>query len=205
MRMFFHSLPRLGLLVGVLAAVTWPAAARAQQAFASWELNVHAGTLIPDDDLLGEDEDAEFLLGGRIARDVGSGFAIGGNFDWIPATDVEFPSAFETDVNTFLYSGDVSYTFPTGASPLRVFVLVGAGAGTVSYDDQPPGLNDDSTTGFLLPFGGGVKWLGERFGFRAEVRDNLLFLDAEDVPFLTGNDTESLNNVELSGGVSFLF
>lgn len=181
------------------------------QSASPWELNVHAGTLIPDEDLLGDD-DAEFQLGARLYREVGSGFAVGGNVDWTPVSDAVLPGAdangaFTTDANVFLYSAEVRYTLPL-QGPVDVFGLVGAGAGTVSYDDQPPTLDDDSSTSFLLPFGGGIRWTSAsgRWGLRGEVRDNVLFVDTEDSAFLFGDDdTEDLHNVEITGGVSFYF
>lgn len=192
-------------------ALVVPGALFAQVGPASpWEINVHAGTLVPDEDLLGDDS-AEFMVGARIARRLAHGFAIGANLDWSPVSDVDFPeltqTGFMTDVNVVLYSVDLTYTLPL-RGPLDVFASVGAGAGTISYDDQPPTLDDDSSTSFLLPFGGGIRWTSPsgRWAIRGDVRDQVLFLEPEDGPFLLGTgDTEDLHNVEATVGVSFLF
>jgi len=88
----------------------------------------------------------------------------------------------------------------------QVFVAGGAGAATVVYDDIPPGNDDDSSTSFLLPISGGFRsFLSPNLAIRVEVKDNLIFMDAADSPFLTGSDTDDLHNVQLTAGLSFFF
>jgi len=203
--MIAHRILMLPAVTVLLAAGT-AATADAQTSQRPWQINVHTGIVIPDEDLVGDEDDAQFALGGRLSREIGNGFSVEGAFDWVAVTDVRFAGGFESDVHLFFYSGNLRYTIPTWG-PLKVFVGGGAGAGTVVYDDQPAELDDDSATAFLLPVFGGVEWRrpGGRWGLRADVRDHILFLDEEDTAFVIGDDTEAMNNIEVTGGISFYF
>jgi hypothetical protein len=92
--------------------------------------------------------------------------------------------------------------FPT-TSPLKFFVGSGVGAATVKVSDVPEPF-EDSETDLLVPLAGGVKWYSGSPGnagwaLRGEVRDNIIFVDSGE------DDSETTNNFEFSGGISFLF
>ena len=168
--------------VGLAAALAAPTAARAQET--PYELNVHVGALKFDDA-----DDTDTMAGARFMLQYPSGWAWGGNFDWVGADE---------DVTVYLYSFEIDYTFPT-AGRTKFFVGGGAGAATVKFDDE--GLledEDDSSTDALVPLVAGIKFLNQpvqpKWAIRGDVRDNIIF----------GED-DSSNNFEFSGGVSFFF
>ncbi|HWC06414.1 MAG TPA: outer membrane beta-barrel protein [Gemmatimonadota bacterium] len=179
----------LGLLVTLLAGAT---PARAQNWY---ELNLHGGALSLDDA-----DDTDGILGARMMLQYNSGLAWGGNFDWVPS-NADF-GGDDFDVNLYLYSFGLEYMFPT-TSPLKFFVGSGVGAATVKVSDVPEPF-EDSETDLLVPLAGGVKWYSGSPGnagwaLRGEVRDNIIFVDSGE------DDSETTNNFEFSGGISFLF
>lgn len=190
---------RITILTAVALLLGVSAGARAQAehyANRPLELNVHAGGILFDD-LLGDE--TEPIVGARFVYNMASGWGIGGNFDYAPLSReiFEFDDGVDLDVDldVYLYSADINYTFPS-ETQLHAFVAAGAGAATFSVEDG------DSDTDFLLPLGGGVKWFNRTndpdWGVRAELRDNIIFVE-------TADDTDATNNFEFSGGVSFFF
>lgn len=181
--------------LGLVLAVSADGRAQAEHyANRPLEANVHVGALAFDEG------DTEALIGGRLVYNLPSGFGIGGNLDWSPVDD---------DVNVYLYSVDLNYTFPSDAQA-HFFVSGGIGAATISLDLPDEFADDDSETDLLVPIGGGIKWFNRTndstWGLRAEVRDNIIF--AEGFEFADGaveEDTEATHNFEFSGGVSFFF
>ncbi|HYO47631.1 MAG TPA: outer membrane beta-barrel protein [Gemmatimonadota bacterium] len=188
----------------------------AQAQVSNWELNLHGGALRydlefgDDDDVEGDDEsdDTDVLLGARLVRNTSSGFAIGGNFDWVLADKIDLPATAEDDdinVNLYLYSIELDYVFPI-ASRAQLFAGAGFGGHTVQFHDLPGG--DESFTDPLIPLAVGLKIVNDpvdpTWGFRVDVRDNAVIRDVADS--LGGNkDSEWEDNFELSGGVSFFF
>ncbi len=168
--------------VAALLALIWSGEARAQAT--PYELNVHVGGLSLDDA-----DDTDVLVGARIMLQYPSGWGWGGNFDWVSADE---------DRDLYLYSFEIDHTFGRG-SQLRPFVGGGIGAATEKTTTEG---DDDSDTNVLIPLAGGVKWLNQpsqpSWAIRGEIRDNIIFRD-------TGEDTETTNNWEFSGGVSFFF
>lgn len=184
------------VLLAAAALLGWTAQARAQAehyANRPWELNLHGGAHFLDD---AEDTDVGF--GARMFLNQPSGWGFGGNFDWV-LSDTNIGDD-ELNVNTFLYSGEVEYTFPS-TSQAHFFVGAGIGAATTTFDDAPAGVDDE--TDLLVPVGGGLKWFNRtndpNWAIRVDVRDNIVF--AEDA----AGDSDAQNNIEVSGGVSFLF
>ncbi|MGH7551047.1 MAG: outer membrane beta-barrel protein, partial [Gemmatimonadota bacterium] len=181
----------LGLLIALLAAEP----ARAQNWY---ELNLHGGAFNADNPENVED-DTDGLIGARMMLQYGSGWAWGGNFDWIPS-NADFDGE-DFDVNMYLYSLGLEYMFPA-SGPTRFFVGSGIGAATTKVSDVPEPI-EDSETNLLIPVGGGVKWYNgapstATWALRGEVRDNIIFVD-------NGDDSEATNNFEFSGGISFIF
>ena len=168
---------------------------------APWELNLHVGALFVDGGEDGE-SDTDPMYGARLGYNTPGGFGFGGNFDYVQS-DADLDGE-DVDVSTYLYSGELNYTFPS-SNPLHIFLLAGVGAATTSYSDVPEGF-DDSFTDLMIPFGGGLKWFsGGSWGIRTEIRDNMVFVD-DVIDVEEGDtDTETFHNVELSGGVSFFF
>lgn len=195
-------------ILGVLALVlAWTGTGLAQAehyANRPLELNLHAGALSIDGGDDG-DRETELLLGARLVYNMASGFGIGGNFDWARESENDF------DIDLFLYSVDLNYTFPS-QNRAHFFVAGGVGAATVSPDEDLEEFGVESDTHLLVPFGGGVKWFNRTFdpswGIRAEVRDNVVFVGDDEI-VIDGVpieiEGETTHNIEISGGVSFFF
>ena len=177
----------------------------------NYELNLHGGALILDDDFaasLGEAEDTDGLLGARFLYNTSAGWGFGANFDWVPAASIDRRGTDDDlDINLFLYSAEVDYTFPS-PNRLHLFVGGGVGAATVSLSDEPEAIEDDSETDFLVPLAAGLKWFSrttrQSWAFRAEVRDNIIWQEAFDMEE-GDEDPEATHNVELSAGLSLFF
>ncbi len=165
------------------------------------ELNIHGGAMIFDDLI---SDDTELGFGGRLAYNMPNGVGIGGNLDWSQVT-VSREEGGEVDINIYLYSAEVDYTF---AASTKLHPFVGAGVGAATFS---PDINDaESETELMVPIAAGIKWFNETnsptWAIRAEVRDNIVFATAEDENGggVFEND-ETLNNIEISAGVSFFF
>lgn len=194
---------RLALVAALGLLVTFATAdsARAQNWY---ELNGHLGGLRYDI----EDSDTDVALGARMMLQYRSGFAWGGNFDWVNVNRIDVLGTDEDiDIDLYLYSLGLEYTFPT-AGQFKPFLAGGVGAATGRIDDIP-GLSDDdeSKTHLLVPLGVGFKWYNAPLGnaswaIRGDLRDNIIFVGDESVIF--GSD-ETKNNWEFSGGISFIF
>lgn len=168
------------------------------------EFNAHVGALFLDTPE-GADSDTDPMYGIRLGYNTPGGFGLAGNLDWVPGERNLFGS--DVDVNTWLYSGEINYTFGSGGR-IHPFVAAGVGAATRTFSDLPDDDDDiESQTDLMIPFGGGIKWFSQsnRWGIRTEIRDNMILLtDVEDVEE-GDEDTEATHNVELSGGISFFF
>lgn len=200
----------------LVAALVLPGRAHAQ--VSAWELNLHGGALIYDigfgdeEEELGDDDtDTDFILGARLVRNTSSGFAIGGNFDWVLADQINLPEGAgddDLDINLYFYSIEVDYVFPTG-SRVQPFVGLGFGFLTTDVTDLPTEFGDETQTDPLIPIAVGLKIVDDpeypRWGFRADVRDNAVIRDIV-VDFETGEeDSEWEDNFEISAGFSFFF
>lgn len=168
-----------------------------------YEFNVHVGGLQYD---LGFDEDdntdTDVMIGARLTQHFESGWGWGGNFDWVLADELQ-TGGEDIDVNLYLYSGEVNYTFPT-TGQAKFFLSGGIGAATFKVDDIPGGVDDDfSDTNLMVPLGAGFKWYNDAtsptWAIRGDVRDNIVFGDDDE-----GED-ETDQNFEYSIGVSFVF
>ena len=167
------------------------------------EFNAHVGALFIDtpEDVEG---DTDPMYGIRLGYNSPSGFGLAGNLDWVPGQR-NFAGS-DIDINTYLYSGEVNYTF---GSSVRVhpFVAVGVGAATRTFSDIPGDDDIESQTDLMIPFGGGIKWFSKsnRWGIRTELRDNMVLETDVFDPEEGDEDTEAAHHVELSGGISFFF
>lgn len=188
---------RFGLAAAFLATLASAGAAQAQSRYIRpYELNIHAGAFFPDQF---RNDDTELMLGGRILVNLLSGWSFGGSFDWVPRDQIEIGGGEDIDINTYLYSGGVEYTFAR-QSTTRLFAGAGIGAATTKFSDAP-GLDD--RTDLMVPLAVGIKWFDRpadpSWGIRAELRDNIIWFEDG------GGETDATNNFEISGGVSFLF
>ncbi len=160
-----------------------------------YELNLHAGGLFPDDD------DSQGIFGTRFMLHKASGWGFGGNFDWVPISDEDTGLDEAVDVNRYLYSFEVDYTFQS-TNPLRFFVGGGLGAASTRINDAPEEI-DDLETDFLLPLAIGLKWFNRMdnpsWAIRFDVRDNIIWFESPN------GDTDPENNWEITGGFSILF
>lgn len=141
------------------------------------ELNVHAGGLHLDGG------DTKGMYGARLIYNMPSGWGIGGNFDWVPVDGGKY----------YIYNATVEYTFPS-SSQLHFFADAGVGAATASPDEG------DSQTNLNVPVGAGVKWFNATYdptwGVRVDVKDQIVH---------SSSPSDTSNNIEFSGGVSFFF
>ncbi len=178
----------------------------------NYEFNLHGGALFLDDEFarsIGEADDTDGIVGLRFLYNTAPGWGFGANLDWVPAAQIDLgPSAQDEDldINLFLYSAEVDYTFPS-PNRLHLFVGGGVGAATISLEDAPSGI-DDSETDFLVPLAVGFKWFSrttrQSWALRAEVRDNIIWHDRLDIED-RDVDPEATHNFELSAGISFFF
>lgn len=178
---------------------------RAQAQAPPIELNAHVGALFIDtpEEIEG---DTDPMYGIRLGYNTPGGFGFAGNLDWIPGERNLFGS--DVDINTYLYSGEVNYTFPS-SNPVHFFLAGGVGAATRTFSDIPGEDSIEGQTDLMIPVGAGIKWLSgsNTWGIRAEVRDNIVFetdIVDVDIPGVE-EDTEARNHIEVSGGVSFFF
>lgn len=209
-----------GFLLGALLALGLTARAAHAQSPAShyhnnnYEFNLHGGALFLDDEfarLRGETDDIDGLVGLRFLYNTAPGWGFGANLDWVPAAQIDLRGTdADLDLDVFLYSAEVDYTFPS-PNRLHLFVGGGVGAATISLGDGPEGLGnliDDSETDFLVPLAVGLKWFSrttrQSWALRAEFRDNIIWRDRFD-PDEGDDDPEATHNFELSGGISFFF
>lgn len=169
---------------------------------ASWELNLHAAVLRPG---LFDESAGALQFGGRLVRNFGSGVSFGGSVDWARPEDVTLATLAGQSASLLLYSAELDYRFRV--SPRTEFFLgAGVGAATLTLDQPPLGVAE-SSTGLLVPVGGGFKILNRpvspTWALRFDVRDNVILLEALNAD---GDiETEPRNNVEASVGVSLLF
>lgn len=182
------------VIIGLTLFLVGPASAqRRYNPFPPYEFNLHAGGLFPDEG------DSDGLLGMRFMLHKASGWGFGGNFDWVPVGDTGFEDV--VDVNRFLYSFELDYTFRSD-NPLRFFAGGGAGAASTRIDNAPADI-DDLQTDFLLPLAIGLKWFNRMdnptWAIRMDVRDNIIWLER------ANGDTDPENNWEISAGFSILF
>jgi hypothetical protein len=188
------------LVLGVTAS------ARAQEEHygpSPLEFNAHVGALFIDTPE-GVESDTDPMYGIRLGYNTPGGFGLAGNLDWVPG-ERNFGGG-TVDINTWLYSGELNYTF---GSPARIhpFIAAGVGAATRTFSDIPGEDSIDSQTDLMIPVGGGIKWFSgsNRWGIRTEVRDNIVLETDVFDPEEGDEDTNAAHHVEVSGGISFFF
>ena len=191
--------------LSALVLLGQPGALSAQPAAAArisnWELNLHAATMRPD---LFDESSGALQFGGRLFRNFGSGLSLGANVDWARTGDVTVAPFDGLSASLVLYSAELGYD--VRVSPRAVFHL-GVGVGQAKLDlDRPLVGAAESSTGLLVPAGGGVKIhnrdVAPTWAIRFDVRDNVILLETVSGD---GTETEPRHNVEASVGFSFLF
>ena len=191
--------------LSALVLLGQPGALSAQPATAArisnWELNLHAATMRPD---LFDESSGALQFGGRFFRNFGSGLSLGANVDWARTGDVTVAPFDGLSASLILYSAELGYD--VRVSPRAVFHL-GVGVGQAKLDlDRPLVGAAESSTGLLVPAGGGIKIhnrdVAPTWAIRFDVRDNVILLET-----VSGDatETEPRHNVEASVGFSFLF
>ncbi|HJR54259.1 MAG TPA: porin family protein [Gemmatimonadota bacterium] len=199
-----RTLPVCLYALSALVLLGQPAALFAQPATArisNWELNLHAATMRPD---LFDESSGALQFGGRLFRNFGSGLSLGANLDWARTGDVTVAPFDGLSASLILYSAELGYD--VRVSPRAVFHL-GVGVGQAKLDlDRPLAGAAESSTGLLVPAGGGIKIhnrdVAPTWAIRFDVRDNVILLET-----VSGDatETEPRHNVEASVGFSFLF
>ena len=166
------------------------------------EFNVHGATLVGD---LFEESGNALQFGARLLYRTNSGLSFGGNFDWATADNILIRTGLDgLSASILMYSFEIDYA--TRVSPRADFFFGGGiGAATVQFD----GASDlQSSTGSLVPIGGGIKLLNRpvdpSWAFRVDVRDNIIVRTVVD-PITQAETDEARHNWELSAGISFLF
>lgn len=116
-----------------------------------------------------------------------TGFGVAGGYTWNSRVAVEtelavFPTVPEGplinfDASTWNLTGNLLYHFAPRSSRITPFVIGGLGVGHANTDilATDPLLREfgatDSSTGFIVNFGGGLKYyLNDRFGVRGDLR-----------------------------------
>ncbi len=183
---------------------TLPATAQPSNAvrISNWELNLHGATLRTG---LFDESSGALQFGGRIFRNFGSGLSLGANVDWARSSDVTVAPFDGLSASLLLYSAELGYDIRV--SPRAVFHL-GVGVGQAKLDlDRPIAGGAESSTGLLVPAGGGIKIhnraVDPSWALRFDARDNVILLET-----LSGageTETEPRHNIEASVGLSFLF
>ncbi len=196
--------PRTALALVALLCVL---SAAPDQAVAQtgWEANVHAATLVND---LFEESGDGVQVGGRLVYTTPWRVTVGGNFDWARLTDVGLGLVDGATADLLLYSGQVGYAVPV-ASRADLMLAAGIGGVTIRLRDVPSSTGVlTSSSGQLVPVGVGIRLrnraVDASWAFRADVRDDIIFLDVQD-PASGDVDQEPRHNWEISAGVSFLF
>ena len=167
------------------------------------EFNAHVGALFIDTPE-GVESDTDPMYGIRLGYNTPGGFGLAGNLDWIPGKRNVGGSSI--DLNTYLYSGEVNYTFGSGGR-IHPFLAAGVGAATRTFSDIPGEDSIDTQTDLMIPVGGGIKWFSQSnsWGIRTEVRDNIVLETDVFDPEEGDEDTSAAHHVEVSGGISFFF
>jgi hypothetical protein len=168
----------------------------------NWELNLHGAAMRPG---LFDESSGALQFGGRIFRNFGSGLSLGANVDWARSSDVTVAPFDGLSASLILYSAELGYDIRV--SPRAVFHL-GVGVGQAKLDlDRPIAGGAESSTGLLVPAGGGIKIhnraVDPSWALRFDARDNVILLETSSGD--GGTETEPRHNIEASVGLSFLF
>lgn len=208
----------LGLVLSAAALLIAPTALSAQ--WGNWELNIHGGLYqrdlgldVEEFDLADEDDDTDTdpLIGARLLYNTTSGIGLGANFDWVFVDEIPLgPGAPSEDVNVnlYLWSGELHYTFPS-ESRAKFFAGAGIGGATRQFTDLGVTGDDEETfTDLLVPVFLGLKFVNDAFdpswGFTVEGRDNIIWIDEFD-PVEGDEDKKAENTWALQAGLSFFF
>ncbi len=179
------------VLLGAVLALGIAARAHAQN-LPPYEVSVHVGGVALDDFLGGE---TEFAVGSRVLYSMSSGLGVGTNFDWIQPTPKD-DFGEDVNINIYLYSGEVDYTFRTDS---QTMAFVGAGVGAATFSPE----EGESATEVLIPLAAGVRWVNDaatpEWGIRAEFRDNVIVVSVDDEDL----SDQTTNNIEFSVGITF--
>ncbi|MGH7564936.1 MAG: thrombospondin type 3 repeat-containing protein, partial [Gemmatimonadota bacterium] len=195
-------IPRTALACALLLIL--PAGSRPAAAQAVWEANIHAATLVND---LFEESGNGVQAGGRLVYTTPWRVTVGGNFDWARLSDIGLGLVDGATADLLLFSGEIGYAAPV--SPRAELMLAaGVGAVTVRLRDVSSLTAETSSSGQLVPVGLGIRLRNREvdasWAFRADLRDDIIFLDILD-PASGEIDQEPRHNWEISAGVSFLF
>lgn len=199
---------RMTLAIAFTALMVFGITARAQAQAEHYgpspvEFNAHVGALFIDTPE-GVDGDTDPMYGIRLGYNTPGGLGFAGNLDWIPGQR-NFAGT-NVDINNYLYSGEINYTFPSSGR-VHAFLAAGVGAATRTFSDLPGDDSIESQTDLMIPVGGGIKWFAQsnRWGIRTEVRDNIVLETDVFDPAEGDEDTDARHHVEVSGGISFFF
>ncbi|MGH7571116.1 MAG: hypothetical protein ACREMK_04640 [Gemmatimonadota bacterium] len=187
------------------------------------EVNVHAGMLFFGDPRL---SDSTFpALGARLAYHLPGGVAFGGNLDWQRVSvDVNRfvgpPDLFDDEFfvhDIVLYSAEIDYTFNTQS---RIQYFVGGGLGGATIRQSARGTGRNVTPGgeprrvtyktfLVVPLGAGLKVFNREkdpsIAFRLDARNHTMWISDSKRDEVSLLKKGTVNNVELSAGISFLF
>lgn len=186
---FFDSMPRIPPRRQPMLRESW--------LFRPFNVSVFEGALFATPPIKPQFHAATgYFTGFRVGWDFATHFGVETRFGfskvYVLNADVStlggYQKIFYFDSNLLIY--------PWGDTRWRPFLSLGGGLADVSVVANN-GLNLHPGA-FNLPFGGGIKYrYGSRVAFRADIRDNLTFLG--------GGGLQTLNNLEVLGGIEFHF
>ncbi|HJU87367.1 MAG TPA: outer membrane beta-barrel protein [Gemmatimonadota bacterium] len=144
------------------------------------EVNVHGGVAFLD-----ELETNEPFAGGTALIHVGSGVALGGTVDWVPAT-VDLDENDDEDGESaalWYYSAELQYGFPS-VTQAQFYGLIGAGVAKFQPSEDLEDLGVEDESDIMVPVGVGVRWYNDKedasWGATLEVRDRIVYKDEEE-------------------------
>lgn len=183
-----------------------------------WALVPYAGVLSMSDselDGVGMTLDSSAIFGARLGYRFARHWSFEASYGYAPLSAAA-EGFGDVDGRLHLYHAGFHLIAPAEGAA-RLLLYGGAGAVHYSYDEferQGVLLQDESWAHELLvTLGAGVEVdAGERFAFRADVKDHVQFCRAEDEPIVETEDFSHcplddtvLHNPELSGGVVIRF
>jgi len=149
------------------------------------------------------------LLGAQAGVNLGSNWAVLGNFGW---SSSQFTNEFQSsptqtvspDVNVFLYDASLQYRIPMYGA-VRPFIQGGVGGIRYRFDDDLNGNRGSSDVAFNAGVGADVQ-LGRTLGLRLMAKDYITSLSWDkprDVDFNDDIEGNTAHNLGFSVGLKF--
>lgn len=192
----------------LLLAIPAPAQV-ATESYVEVRVNPYGGVFAFDNggiEAAGAEVDIAGIAGGRVVIGFGERWQVEGGYGFSPLTIeasefADFPEPeLDRDVNAHLFYGAVGLMIGSEVAPTKL--LLTAGVGGLALDPE----EGESDTDFLVTLGAGFTHpINDWIRFRGDFRDHITFCEA---PARLTDPTscvedETLNNIEVSGGLEF--